>query len=1217
MGSITTGVGLISGINTAQLIDQLIALESRGKVTLQERVAILQAQKTAMLDINARLLAFKNIAHGFRINKVFGSSLATSSNADILSATATSDAQPGTYAFVVKQIVSNSQVLSKGFADSITTPLGLTELSFEFGNGRLNRDRDLDGLNGGAGVRRGKITITDTTGTKSVDLSDVATVNEVVDRINASGANVTAQALGDRLVVSENSAGAISIANAPGSFTASDLGLAGSAVGTLTGSVINSLGTATALQALNDGNGVFTRNNLASFRIQVNGGTIHDIDLGRVDEPITAATSLEDLNDGAGVKINTNETAPDFRIITHDGTTVDIKLGQLVDSEGEVTDEAVETVGELITRVNSQLQDALGHTQVQLAISPGTNQFVLTDASAGATTLQVIGGGPNLNETAEDLGLLAIDGGSGDLDAAPNQITGAVLKNTVETPAAQTIQDIITRVNEQTGGAVTVSVAADGVSLQFSAGAGNTITMLSGVGDGSPFSAQIAAQTLRDLGFVSGQSATNTVAGGRVLAALDSVLVKSLHGGAGITPSGTTTLTGATLLSSLFNGQGISPNGSAASPDIRVQLRDGSVVNVEVDGLTTVQELIDAFNAATGGQATMSISGQALEIANTSIGLSNFQVGDINGSSVVSELGLGADLNLLQGNTVTGVDTQPQAGAALQFTNRLGAITTVNLTTTGSLSDIIAQINSSGAGVTASINATGNGLLITDTTGGSGSLVIAGSVAASLGIATAGVSSNTVNGTNLQLRYVSEGSLLKNLNYGKGIGTGSFTITDGYGESAVVDVASDSITLYDVINEINTRGLALTARVNDTGDGLVIEEDLTGQTTTPFVAIKITNISGTTASDLNILGASTTITGASIDGSYERTVALEAGDSLSQVIKKLNDAKVPIAASVINTGSGAAPFRLSLTSLIGGSAGDLVIDTHGVDLGLTPIAEGRDAKVFFGSADLAQAQLIRSSTNSLDELVQGVTIDLHKASDELVTLTVARDTAAITKAMGDFAATFTDAVGTIDRYDFFDVDTEERGVLLGNSVTARTRDLLFRTVQQKATGVTGPFQTLSQIGVKVGPDSTLIFDEAKFLAAYEQDPEAVEDLMAGFESTIAQTQEIAPGVTVTTDEETFSVLGIGETFDQMLEGLTNSIDGSLTIADQNFQELIDLTNERIEAFDEKLERKRQQLEAQFIAMETALAKLQGQAGALTSLAGNILLAQRRGQVGGN
>ena len=39
MGSITTGIGLISGIDTASLIDSLINLESQGKFRIQDRIA--------------------------------------------------------------------------------------------------------------------------------------------------------------------------------------------------------------------------------------------------------------------------------------------------------------------------------------------------------------------------------------------------------------------------------------------------------------------------------------------------------------------------------------------------------------------------------------------------------------------------------------------------------------------------------------------------------------------------------------------------------------------------------------------------------------------------------------------------------------------------------------------------------------------------------------------------------------------------------------------------------------------------------------------------------------------------------------------------------------------------------------------------------------------------------------------------------------------------
>ena len=95
MSGISSGIGLISGIDIASLIDSLITLESRGKVRLQSRLALLQQQSAAMLDINSRLLNLKTTAGGLRLNSIFDSIIATSSNASLLTATGTGSAHVG------------------------------------------------------------------------------------------------------------------------------------------------------------------------------------------------------------------------------------------------------------------------------------------------------------------------------------------------------------------------------------------------------------------------------------------------------------------------------------------------------------------------------------------------------------------------------------------------------------------------------------------------------------------------------------------------------------------------------------------------------------------------------------------------------------------------------------------------------------------------------------------------------------------------------------------------------------------------------------------------------------------------------------------------------------------------------------------------------------------------------------------------------------------
>ena len=55
MGRITTGVGLISGINSGSIIDQLIQLESRPITQLQTRIDTANQHKLAFADLMTRL----------------------------------------------------------------------------------------------------------------------------------------------------------------------------------------------------------------------------------------------------------------------------------------------------------------------------------------------------------------------------------------------------------------------------------------------------------------------------------------------------------------------------------------------------------------------------------------------------------------------------------------------------------------------------------------------------------------------------------------------------------------------------------------------------------------------------------------------------------------------------------------------------------------------------------------------------------------------------------------------------------------------------------------------------------------------------------------------------------------------------------------------------------------------------------------------------------
>src|SRR5262249_33946055 len=160
-----------------------------------------------------------------------------------------------------------------------SSALGATSFTFESTAARLDKDMALADLNGGQGISRGKIVVTDSGGrSATIDLSKTLTINEVIDAINNNGtAQVTASVQGSKLVVTDTAGGnGMRISDATGYSTATSLGIVGTAAGTtITGTTVYSLASTTPLSELNDGNGVSIRNSAGtgafSFVVNVGG----------------------------------------------------------------------------------------------------------------------------------------------------------------------------------------------------------------------------------------------------------------------------------------------------------------------------------------------------------------------------------------------------------------------------------------------------------------------------------------------------------------------------------------------------------------------------------------------------------------------------------------------------------------------------------------------------------------------------------------------------------------------------------------------------------------------------------------------------------------------------------------------------------------------------------------------------------------------------------
>lgn len=295
-------------------------------------------------------------------------------------------------------------------------------------------------------------------------------------------------------------------------------------------------------------------------------------------------------------------------------------------------------------------------------------------------------------------------------------------------------------------------------------------------------------------------------------------------------------------------------------------------------------------------------------------------------------------------------------------------------------------------------------------------------------------------------------------------------------------------------------------------------------------------------------------------------------DTLSTLADKINATGLSITASVVKSG---VEYKLLVSANKTGIENDVTLGGDmATTLALASIQDAQDAEVKLGSG--AAAMSFTSSTNSMTELIDGVTLNLNSAAPgETITLTTSRDTTSVEENLQKFVDAYNDVVGYIGQLTDFDSANNIRGVLMGdtmvNNAADRIRQLVTNTVIQD-----GVFKTLRSIGLTSEDDGTLTLDTEKLETALTTDYSAVEDV---FRKTSVG---LAPRLDEYLQHITSPILG-----------LTDSKIAALDTAIQN-------TQSRIDDMDERLKAKREMLMIKFTKMESLVKSFSTQSDFLTS-----------------
>lgn len=494
MGRVTSGTGLVSGLDYQSIITQLMTFEQKPIDLLKTQLDKQKSIETAYTGISAQMLSLSLSINTFGQSSVLNARQATSSNPGVLTATASATAAPGAYTFRPLQQAQTQRFAGTGYASN-TSLVGAGTITIKRG-GFVTADTPLEALNGGSGVALGKIRVVDRSGASAViDLTGAQTVGDVLSAINNNGtASVTASASGDSFVLTDHtgaSTTSLGVQEIGAGTTAADLGIVGSIAGPVkTGTDVVKLGSSLKLSLLNDGLGVRRDGNLN-----------------------------------------------DFRITLKNGATVDVKLG------------AAKTIGDVVTAINNDSQNS---GSVTASISGSGDALVLTDNTGGGGTLAV--SELNGSRAATDLGLLGAEQGGGVLTgkrtlaalnstllsnlrggqgiATPGQVQLTDRTGTsalVDLTSASSLSDVITAING-TGLAITASInqQGHGITLTDTSGATTSNLIVADVGGGT---------TAANLN-IAGSTTSTTISSGDLHRRYidEGTLLSTLNGGDGFTP---------------------------------------------------------------------------------------------------------------------------------------------------------------------------------------------------------------------------------------------------------------------------------------------------------------------------------------------------------------------------------------------------------------------------------------------------------------------------------------------------------------------------------------------------------------------------------------------------------------------------------------------------------------------------------------------------------
>lgn len=347
------------------------------------------------------------------------------------------------------------------------------------------------------------------------------------------------------------------------------------------------------------------------------------------------------------------------------------------------------------------------------------------------------------------------------------------------------------------------------------------------------------------------------------------------------------------------------------------------------------------------------------------------------------------------------------------------------------------------------------------------------------------------------------------------IGTGTVQLSAG-GTATTITIDSTNNTLEGLRDAINDANAGATATIINDGSGtnpyrllvsgtatgvandLNITVSLTGGTQTPNFTDKLIDSAEASVNN-NAAYTGLAQSGGTYTGSGNKTFLVEMMTSGAVGVATF---RYSTDGGVTFDDNGGAGFTTATTpvALADGvtisftDSGTLTTaDRFTVDVFDPQIQVAQDASVTLGSTGGGGAPItISSASNTITNLIPGVTLTLNDVSATAVQISVTADNDAVLGAITNFVNSYNQILDTLDQQLDFDEATETGGLLIGDSLLVSIQNRIRRIMTGTVPGLPSDMNRLSAIGITTNIETgRLVIDSGELQSAINGDLDAV------------------------------------------------------------------------------------------------------------------------------